>query len=99
MSECVTPRYAQSLCCRSYSDNTTSFVVTLPLSSSIDDRNAALAWEAAFVQVWAGLPAQLLPMHLSIECTALGHQHRTSFQIVFLFHCMVRLSHAASSGG
>jgi hypothetical protein len=67
LSECVTPRSAQFLCCRSYSDNTTSFVVTLPLSSSIEDRNAALAWEAAFVQVWAGLPAQLLPTHLTIN--------------------------------
>lgn len=40
--------------CRSYTSNSTSFVVTYPVASGQDTREAALAWELAFVELAKG---------------------------------------------
>jgi len=40
-----------SLCCRNYSADATAFVITYPIDSDPAKRTAALAWEAAFIQL------------------------------------------------
>lgn len=37
--------------CRNYSADATAFVVTYPIDSNPDNLEAALAWEAAFIQL------------------------------------------------
>lgn len=39
---------------RSYTSNATSFVVTYPVASGGDTRDAALAWEQAFIELAQG---------------------------------------------